>query len=63
MTGMELYAELHKLAPERTKKFVFMTGGAFTEDARRFLAQISNPSIEKPLRASKLRSFVRSLIQ
>jgi signal transduction histidine kinase len=63
MTGMELYAELHKLAPDQTKKFVFMTGGAFTEDARRFLAQISNPSIEKPLRASKLRSFVRSLIQ
>jgi len=41
----------------------FMTGGAFTGDTRRFLAQISNPSIDKPLRASKLRSLVRSLIQ
>jgi signal transduction histidine kinase len=63
MSGMELYAELHKLIPDRTKNFVFMTGGAFTDDARRFLAQISNPSIDKPLRASKLRSLVRSLIQ
>jgi signal transduction histidine kinase len=63
MSGMDLYAELRKLAPDQTKKFVFMTGGAFTTDAGRFLGQISNPSIEKPLRASKLRSLVRDLIQ
>jgi signal transduction histidine kinase len=63
MSGMDLYRHLRKLAPDQTKKFVFMTGGAFTTDASRFLAQISNPSIEKPIRASKLRSLVRGLIQ
>jgi CheY-like chemotaxis protein len=63
MWGMDLYAQLRKLAPEQTKRFVFMTGGAFTADTSRFLAQISNPSIEKPVRAAKLRSLVRSLIQ
>jgi hypothetical protein len=40
-----------------------MTGGAFTEEANRFLARVSNPSIEKPIRVSELRSFVRELIQ
>jgi hypothetical protein len=60
---MDLYAEINKLAPDQTGKLVFMTGGAFTEDASRFLARISNPSIEKPLRAAKLRSLVRGLIQ
>jgi len=63
MSGMDLYAQLHKLAADQTKKFVFMTGGAFTADANRFLAQISNPSIAKPIRAAKLRSLVRDLIQ
>jgi signal transduction histidine kinase len=63
MSGMDLYAEINKLAPDQTGKLVFMTGGAFTEDASRFLARISNPSIEKPLRAAKLRSLVRGLIQ
>jgi CheY-like chemotaxis protein/two-component sensor histidine kinase len=63
MSGMDLYAELNKLAPDQTGKLVFMTGGAFTADASRFLAQISNPSIEKPVRASKLRDFVRGLIR
>jgi CheY-like chemotaxis protein len=63
MSGMDLYARLRNLAPDQTKKFVFMTGGAFTADAIRFLAQISNLSIEKPIRAAKLRSLVRSLIQ
>jgi CheY-like chemotaxis protein len=63
MSGMDLYAQLRKLNPDQTRKFVFMTGGAFTADASRFLAQISNTSIEKPIRAAKLRSLVRGLIQ
>jgi signal transduction histidine kinase len=63
MTGMDLYAELLELVPDQTKKFVFMTGGAFTEEASRFLAQVSNRSIEKPMRASKLRNLVRELIR
>jgi CheY-like chemotaxis protein len=63
MSGMDLYAQLRKLTPDQTRKFVFMTGGAFTADATRFLAQISNTSIEKPIRAAKLRSLVRGLIQ
>jgi signal transduction histidine kinase len=63
MTGMELYAELLELAPDQAGKFVFMTGGAFSEEAKRFLAEVSNPTIEKPIRISKLRDFVRGLVQ
>ena len=63
MTGMELYQELLRLQPEQAKKFVFMTGGSFTESATQFLTRISNPTIEKPIRAAKLRSLVRDLVQ
>jgi signal transduction histidine kinase len=44
MTGMELYADLLELAPDQAEKFIFMTGGAFSEEAKRFLAEVSNPS-------------------
>jgi hypothetical protein len=40
-----------------------MTGGAFTENARQFLAQLANPSIEKPFKASKLRQMVQGLLR
>jgi len=60
MSGIDLHTAL---LPDQAKKFVFMTGGAFTEATSRFLAQVSNPSIEKPLKASKLRSLVRALVQ
>ncbi|HLH93874.1 MAG TPA: response regulator [Xanthobacteraceae bacterium] len=63
MTGMDLYRELSQQAPAQAKKFVFMTGGAFTGDASRFLADNANPTIEKPLKARYLRDLVRELLQ
>jgi PAS domain S-box-containing protein len=58
MTGMDLYAELVRRAPELAPRLVFMTGGAFTPRARSFLESISNPCLEKPLDMSKLRSIL-----
>lgn len=60
MSGMDLHAELIKLDPAHAKTLVFMTGGAFTENASRFLAQQPSPSIKKPFKASELRELVRS---
>jgi PAS domain S-box-containing protein len=58
MTGMDLYAEVVRTAPGVAARFVFMTGGAFTQRARAFLESVSNPYLEKPLEMSKLRSLV-----
>jgi signal transduction histidine kinase len=63
MTGMDLYTQMLDLLPDQAEKFVFMTGGAFTEKASRFLGQQSNPTIEKPFRPSELRDFVRSQLR
>jgi signal transduction histidine kinase len=63
MSGMELYRKVAQHSPEQAGKFIFMTGGAFTEDATRFLHQIPNPAIEKPLKAPRLREVVRGLMQ
>jgi PAS domain S-box-containing protein len=58
MTGMDLYAEIVRVAPRLAGRLVFMTGGAFTPRARAFLENVVNPCLEKPLDTSKLRSIV-----
>ena len=58
MTGMDLYAEIVRIAPKLVGRLVFMTGGAFTPRARAFLESIVNPCLEKPLDTSKLRSII-----
>jgi CheY-like chemotaxis protein len=58
MTGMDLYAEVVRVAPRLAGRFVFMTGGAFTPRARAFVASVVNPCLEKPLDMGKLRRLI-----
>jgi CheY-like chemotaxis protein len=60
MTGMDLHAELLRLAPDQAQKMIFMTGGAFSEGAATFLRSVPNPSIDKPFKAAALRQVVHS---
>jgi hypothetical protein len=45
---MEFYSLVSKGAPEQAARIVFVTGGAFTHDAREFVASIPNTFLEKP---------------
>jgi signal transduction histidine kinase len=63
VTGMDLHAEVLRLAPDQADKIVFMTGGAFTSRAREFLDKVPNPRIEKPFKVTVLRALVHSLLQ
>ncbi|HVR62370.1 MAG TPA: ATP-binding protein [Polyangia bacterium] len=47
-TGLEVEAELRRRAPECLSKLVFMTGGAFTREARAFLDAHPGAWVEKP---------------
>jgi len=38
MSGPQFYEELEPLVPEQARRITFMTGGAFSEEARAFLA-------------------------
>ncbi|MBI5478717.1 MAG: response regulator [Deltaproteobacteria bacterium] len=58
MTGMELYDELGRVAPEQRERVVFLTGGAFTPTARSFLSQVPNPRLEKPFDVDELLAVV-----
>ncbi|WP_044189855.1 two-component regulator propeller domain-containing protein [Hyalangium minutum] len=59
MTGMELYAQLVRAAPEQARRMVFITGGAYTPAAKEFLEQVSNPRVEKPFDPERLRELIR----
>jgi CheY-like chemotaxis protein len=59
LTGMDLYATLVASNPEVAKRFVFMTGGAFSERSREFLDKVEIVSIAKPFSAETLRTLAR----
>jgi len=57
-TGMDVYAAVAKHDPALAERMVFITGGAFTEQARDFMDTTANASIEKPIDVTALRAFV-----
>jgi CheY-like chemotaxis protein len=62
ITGIELYKELRRIAPEQADCIVFLTGDAFSERARHFLDGIANAWFEKPCNLEMLRAAVREVV-
>ncbi len=62
LTGMDIYQVLRFNRPGYEARLVFMTGGAFTASAERFLAQVPNPRIEKPFNLRALQRMVQRSI-
>jgi CheY-like chemotaxis protein len=58
MSGIELHGQVAELAPEYLPRMVFITGGAFTDEARTFLASVENPHLEKPFTEPMLRRAI-----
>jgi DNA-binding NtrC family response regulator len=63
MTGMDLHAELCRVAPDQAEKMIFLTGGAFTSNARDFLSGVPNIQIEKPFDVTALRALVGASVE
>jgi CheY-like chemotaxis protein len=57
MTGMELHARLEERAPALARRMLFITGGAFTDAAARFLAE-GRACVEKPFEPEALRAAI-----
>jgi CheY-like chemotaxis protein/two-component sensor histidine kinase len=62
LTGMELYRALEREAPEMAARMVFMTGGAFSGEARSFLAAVEPRVLDKPFDLATLRELVETLV-
>jgi PAS domain S-box-containing protein len=48
LNGPEIYDRVRSKKPDLASRFVFMTGGAFTEPMRDFLARCENMHLDKP---------------
>ncbi len=58
MSGMELHAAVRSRMPALSERFVFVTGGAFSSDARRFLEESVAAVIQKPFRLEDLMALI-----
>ena len=58
LTGMDVFAHLSAHHPDRTGCLVFMTGGAFTDRAKQFLATVPNEVMKKPFSLQELERIV-----
>ena len=60
LTGMDaLRAGSAAKRPALRGRFVFMTGGAVTERARKFLEQIPGQRLDKPFRLEQVEALLR----
>jgi len=58
LTGMDVYEALVSRQKDCLERFVFMTGGSFTERARTFLQTVPFPLIDKPFDPQHIRDLV-----
>jgi CheY-like chemotaxis protein len=62
MTGMDLYEHVENERPGLQERFIFITGGAFTERATSFLARIENPRLDKPFAIADLEAAMAQVV-
>jgi PAS domain S-box-containing protein len=63
MTGIDFYDELSTQSPEHAERILFLTGGAFTAEAREFLDRVPNARLEKPFESQTLRALVNERLR
>ncbi len=61
MTGMDFFRALSALDGEQARRVVFMTAGAFTDEARAFLEEVPNRRVAKPLSIATLEEALGGL--
>jgi two-component system cell cycle sensor histidine kinase/response regulator CckA len=62
ITGMEFYAQLSQEAPELCRRVIFISGGAFTPQARTFLDEVPNTRLEKPFTTKELKQALSTFL-
>ena len=63
VSGMDLHDWLSRERPLIAARMIFMTGGAYTPEARAFLDRVPNPRVEKPFRLEELQALVRDVAE
>ncbi|HEY6909060.1 MAG TPA: ATP-binding protein [Myxococcales bacterium] len=59
LTGMDVFDQVSRELPALCRRFVFMTGGAVTERARKFLDSMPDQRLDKPFRLEQVEALLR----
>ena len=59
LTGMDFYDALAYIDPALQRRVIFISAGAFTDRARTFLEQVSNPRLDKPFDMAELAAMLQ----
>jgi signal transduction histidine kinase/ActR/RegA family two-component response regulator len=62
MSGVELYTVVKQQWPELASRFIFITGGAFSAEARRFLENPTIACINKPFQLQELLELIEARV-
>lgn len=63
LSGIEVYERLARLRPELISRFILMTGGAVTDEARDFVATYQGPILNKPFRLAELEGLAARVLE
>lgn len=63
MSGMEFYQQLVLQKSDLQHHVAFMTGGAFTKEAREFLDDVPCHRVEKPISYGAIRALIHALVR
>lgn len=63
INGIDLYCALELNRPHKAERVVFMTGGVFTTEAQRFLAEVKNRRIEKPFSLARIEQLLAEAVE
>jgi CheY-like chemotaxis protein/two-component sensor histidine kinase len=62
LNGVDLYSRATRERPDVSERFVFVTGGAFTERARVFLRQTGRRTLRKPCERADLVAVIEQVL-
>lgn len=62
VSGIELFRTLQDSSPDQARRVIFMTGGAYTEEADEFLQGIGNVQVRKPFNFGVLHQQLQRVI-
>jgi CheY-like chemotaxis protein len=62
MSGVELYTAVKQQWPALAERFIFITGGAFSAEARRFLEDPNIACINKPFQLRELLELIEARV-
>lgn len=63
LSGIDVYKRLHEALPDLIARFIFMTGGAVTDEARDFVAMYQGPILNKPFRLAELEALAARVLE